>query len=400
MLPPGILTALLIATTGLWALVSVVVLIDRARHEAHMDRLAAARAELARTNPSLEDHAKDVARRIGAMDFQRLVLEGLPHEVEAALARQVRLRAGEDRLQRRADGNGSGDVWQRIAALQVLASSGTAEAYPALDRALRSGNAPLATAAIRMLTMLGGRDAAMVLIKAVRDGAYSRARLAAAIDRLPALRGDLLAPLFESADPSARFWGARLAGRFNAREWATSVRRLTSDGSPLVRRAAIEALARIGDAADRELMLARFDDPVPFVRAHAARAVAAFADHGVAEALVKQLADREWIVRAAARQALRKVGQPAVEPLVRAMWDGDRFAANSAAEVLFLTGTIAELARQVLGSPGVTVETVRVVQRYMSVAGPHLAQALLGGFGDADRVILMRYLDARMATAG
>jgi len=199
----GILTPLLIATGALWAVVGMFVLIDRARHDAHEHHLDAARDELARSNPSLEEHAQHVSRRIGTLDFQQLVLEGLPHAVEIELARQVSLRAGTDRIHRQADGSESVGIWQRIAALQVLASSATRDAYPVLDRALRSGRAPLATAAIRMLTTLGGRDAAVVLITALRDGAYSQARLAAAIDRLAALPADLLAPLFESLDPQA-----------------------------------------------------------------------------------------------------------------------------------------------------------------------------------------------------
>jgi hypothetical protein len=398
MVPVGILTPLLLAATALWALVAVFVLVDRARYDAHTGRLDRARKELARTNPSLEEHARDVARRIGPTAFQELVLEGLPHDVETALARQVRARAGEDRLRRRADGSESRGVWGRIEALQVLASSGAADAYPALDSAVRSGKPQLAVAAIRMLTRLGGREAAVVLIKALRDGAYSRARLAAAIDRLPALHADLLTPLFESAEPSVRFWGARLAGRFRAREWTPSVRRLVKDGSPLVRRGAVEALAAIGDAADRHLLLARLDDPTAFVRAHAARAIATSADESAADALVTLLADREWIVRASARRALRSIGRPAIAPLIRAMSNADRFAANSAAEVLYANGTITDLARQVLMTPTIAFEATPILQRYMAVAGSHLAQALLSGFTDGERVTLMRYLDARTAT--
>lgn len=393
----GILTPLLIATATLWAIVGVFVLIDRVRHDAFEHRLDAARDELARTNPSLEEHAKQVSRRIRTSDFQQLALDGLPHNVEIALARQVWLHAGEDKIRRQANGSDSVGMWQRIAALQVLASSGTSEAYPALDRALRSGSAPLASAAMRMLTTLGGRDAALVLIRALRDGAYSRARLAAAIDRLPALPADLLAPLFESLEPQARFWGVRLAGRFRAREWTPAIRRLTNDGSPLVRRAVVEALGAIGDTADRDLLLARFADPIPFVRAHAARASAIFTDQGVVTALVNLLSDREWIVRAAARRALRAIGTPAVASLVRAMWDADGFAANSAAEVLYQTGTIGELARRVVDAPSTAAEPMRIVHRYMAIAGPHLRHALVTRFTIPERALLLRLLDARLA---
>jgi HEAT repeat protein len=394
----GILTPLLIATGALWAAVAVFVLIDRARHDAHERRLDAARDDLARSNPSLEEHAQQVSRRIGTADFQQLALEGLPHAVEIALARQVSLRAGGDRIRRQADGGDGVGMWKRIAALQVLASSGTSDAYPALDRALRSGSAPLAAAAIRMLTTLSGREAAVVLIKAVRDGAYSRARLAAAIDRLPALRADLLAPLFESIEPQARFWGVRLAGRFQAREWTPAIRRLANDGSPLVRRAVVEALSALGDAADRDLLLARLVDPVPFVRAHAARASATFTDQDTVMALVNLLSDQHWIVRAAARRALRTIGTPAVDALVRTMWDTDGFAANSAAEVLYQTGTIAQLARRIIDAPMTAAEPMRSVHRYMAVAGPHLTHALLDRLSASERVALVRHLDATVAT--
>ena len=395
----GILTPLLIATAASWAVVGLFVLVDRARHDAHEHRLDDAREELMRRNPSLDEHAERVSRRIGTSDFQQLVLEGLPYEIETTLARHVWIRAGEDKLRRQADGSDSVGMWQRIAALQVVASAGSTDAYPALDRALRSGSAPLATAAIRMLTTSGGREAAVVLINALRDGVYSRARLAAAIDRLPALPADLLAPLFDSLEQEARFWGVRLAGRFQSREWAPAIRQLTNDSSPLVRRAVVEALGAIGETSDRDLLLTQFKDPVPFVRAHAARASAIFTDQAVVTALVNLLADREWIVRASARRALRTIGEPAIDALVSAMSDKDVFAANSAAEVLYHNGTMASFARWIIDAPTTAADATRIVHQYMAVSGPHLRHALVHRFSAAERALLMRLLDTGLAIA-
>jgi HEAT repeat protein len=236
------------------------------------------------------------------------------------------------------------------------------------------------------------RPAAVILVTALRDGVFAPSRLAAAFDRMLRPPADVLALLLDGELPAARFWGARLAGRLMAREWAVKVRALADDADPIVRRAAVEALGVIGDTSDRPRLIARFRDPVPMVRVHAARASAAFANETVADALTELLADREWIVRAAARDALRSINGIGTAALVRTLWHPDRFAANNAAEVLHLTGAAAQAARRVLQGAGASADLVAILARFAAVGGGHLRDALVEPLEERSRGLLLAHI--------
>lgn len=356
---------------AIWIALSGTILIDRSLHDRRARRSTQLRARL-RVAPAA---AGDAARQMTPGRFQDLVLAGVPPEAETTLADQICARSGDRQLRMIADGTLPAGIAARIAALQVLVSARRPDAYDALDRCLRSGERNLAAAAVRMLIRLDDRRAAEILIAALCDGAHPGSRLAAAIDRMSVARADLLAPLLDHPEAPPRFWGVRLAGRLRAAEWAARVRALTADADPLVRRAAVETLGVIGNQKDRVLLLTRFLDPVPMVRVHAARASAAFGSAPVADALAELLGDREWIVRAAAREALRRIGDPAAPALIRALSNDDAFAANSAAEVLFLTGAMATVARRLVRVPG-DREAIEIVRRFSRAAGPHLNRAL------------------------
>jgi hypothetical protein len=159
-----------------------------------------------------------------------------------------------------------------------------------------------------------------------------------------------------------------------------------------VRRAAVEALGRLGSIDDRALLLARFYDPAPMVRVHAARAAAtALIGGSAAEALVQLLSDREWIVRAAARESLRTIGGTATPAVTRALWHGDAFAANNAAEVLFQTGVTVRLVHELLHEPS-NGDHRRLVERLLDVSGPQILRAVNDQLDVRDRSALQRVL--------
>ena len=376
MIPRLILDALLIVVVGIWAALGLAIVIDRRRFDRRTQRSTSLQKRL-HLAPGL---ASGAAREMTLAEFQEMVFSGLPSAVEASLAHQLLARHGEEHLRALAEGTTAADNPTRVRALQVLVSAAHEGAHYALDRCLRSGNRELASAAVRMLIRLDDRRAAVVLIDALCDGAYAASRLAAAVDRMSVPRSELLAPLLTHANSTPRFWGVRLAGRLGAREWRPRVAELTADPDPLVRRAAVETLGAIGEPKDRVLLLVRFLDPVPMVRVHAARASAAFATPEVADSLCELLRDPEWIVRAAARDALQRVGEVATAALTRALWDEDRFAANSAAEVLFLTGAALRRTRQMMMNPD-DGDALRFVTRFLAVAGPLLQHALVAQLG-------------------
>jgi len=390
------LDRILLAVAAGWAIVALVALVGRTRRVQQIRRVASFQRELHAFRGSPDGPRGEAfsrhARRLNAADFRELEFQGLPKDLAPAVAQTLRARAGEARVRRLAAGEDAASVWTRIAALEILVASGDAQMYPLLDRGLRSGSRSLATSAMRLLARLDDRPAAVILVTALRDGVFAPSRLASAFDRLVRPPADVLALLLDAEQPAARFWGARLAGRLGAREFAAKVRALAADANPIVRRAAVEALGVIGNPSDRPLLVAHFRDPVPMVRVHAARASAAFANEAVADALTELLADREWIVRAAAREALRSTNGLGTAAVVRTLWHPDRFAANNAAEVFHLTGAATQAARRVLQGAGASADLVAILARFVAVGGAHLRDALLEPFEERARGLLLAHI--------
>src|SRR5204862_7724605 len=129
----------------------------------------------------------------------------------------------------------------RISAGRVLAAARSDRRYECLDKMLRSGTPVLGAASIRILAKIDTRQSAALLINALRDGVYSRSRIAAAIDMMSVARADLLKTLFAATEPEVLFWAAKLAGRPKALEWTSHARQLGLDTQPLVRRPAVDA---------------------------------------------------------------------------------------------------------------------------------------------------------------
>jgi len=336
----------------------------------------------------MADTLPDVSRS----EFQELVLAGLPDSAQMALAQELRAQGGDEPLIALVTGQKRGSIDERIEALQILVSGRHPEMYRLLADALRSPQAELANIALRLLRALNDAASANVLIGALDSRTGSASRIAAALNRMTVPYGAYLGPLLQHENATVRFWATLLVGRTNSSQWAVSVRRLVTDPEPMVRRAAVETLGRIGTDDDRRHVLARFFDPSPMVRVHAARAAIAFADASVAAALVTLLCDREWIVRAATRDALRAMGALATPSVVRVLWQGDPFAANNAAEVLFLTGAAITMIREAVDGRASTAET-RLVQRLVAASGAQILRALNDQLDSAQQMALQRLSD-------
>jgi HEAT repeat protein len=314
-------------------------------------------------------------RPVSRSQFQRLVRAGLPGQVETALAEEVRSHEDERALLAIAGGAGRASITDRVQALQVMVSSRHPEIHATLARALRAADPELAAVALRFLRRLDDEQAVGILIEALAAGVASPSRIAAALDRMTAERGPRLGALLAHANPTVTFWALLLIGRLGASQWAAGARRLLTDSSPMVRRAAVEAVGRLAVPGDRDPVLACLSDPSPVVRLHAARAAAAFPDAITASALVALLSDREWVVRAAARDSLHHLGAAATPAVTQALWLDDEFAANNAAEVLFLNGAALFYVEGLLDNPR-HAERLRLVERLVAVSGPQIARAV------------------------
>jgi hypothetical protein len=391
----SLVASVLYVVAFVWLKLMLWIAADRYGHERRIRRMAALKQRLHRSSPGDASALRTIVSELTIAQLDAVILEGLPPAMEIAVATAMHERSAE--LLR--DARGAGSVWQRISAVRILAAARSDRRYELLDKMLRSGTPVLGAASIRILAKIDTRQSADLLIKALRAGVYSRSRIAAAIDTMSVSRADLLETLFDGAEPEVLFWAVKLAGRLNAREWTSRVRQLAMEENPLVRRAAVEALGSLGDATDLTLLVRRMSDPLPFVRAHAARAGVRFADPETIDALVALLADRHWMVRAAARDALARIGAPALPAVKHALWHSDRFAADSAAEILHRTGGAAVAARQILEDAGAARRQSPMLARFLAVAGPNLRAAFLGQLSARDRRVLIGHLEPASGTA-
>ena len=284
------LSVLMWVVLAAWAVTAAIILVEFQWRK----RRGARAADLMERLTGSDSSGTDTLPELSRSEFQDLVSAGLPQTVEVAVAQELRAHEGDDRLLAIATGDESASPEKRIQALQILVSGRHPEMYSVMAEALRDSQEEVAAVALRLLRELDDEPAARTLVDALADGACSASRVAAALDLMTVERAGLLGVLLQHASPTVRFWGLQLAGRTNAAAWSEQIRTLVIDREPIVRRAAVEAIGRLGLPEDRPLLLARLFDPSPMVRVHAARAATAFADGNVADALVKLLSDREW----------------------------------------------------------------------------------------------------------
>ncbi|MDH5361939.1 MAG: HEAT repeat domain-containing protein, partial [Aigarchaeota archaeon] len=94
-----------------------------------------------------------------------------------------------------------------------------------------------------------------------------------------------------------------------------------------VRSRAVEALGKIGGARAVEPLIQTLNDEAWHVRGAAAAALGEMGDKRAVEPLVQALKDEgelSWHVRERAARALGKIGEPAEEPLIRALKNESR----------------------------------------------------------------------------
>ena len=388
MISNEVLTFVLWLVIAAWSGTVVIIVVEFQSRKRHDARSAQLLDQLTTSTLFAADSLPDVSRT----EFQELVLAGLSESAQVALAQELRTQGGDAALLALVSGERRGSIEERIEALQILVSGRHPEMYDVLAAALRSSQPELASIALRLLRALNDQSSANVLIGALDENAHAASRIAAALNRMTVDYGPLLGSLLQHDSPTVRFWALVLVGRTGTSQWMWTIRGMLTAREPQVRRAAVEAIGRLGSTEDRRLVLARFFDPSPMVRVHAARASVAFADVSVADALARLLSDREWVVRAAARDALRTMGTVATPAIIRTLWQGDPFAANNAAELLFLTGETVKLIREVIIRPD-QPERTRLVQHLITASGSQIMRAVSDQLDPGEQAAMERLVE-------
>jgi HEAT repeat protein len=132
---------------------------------------------------------------------------------------------------------------------------------------------------------------------------------------------------------------------------------------PATRAIAYGAIAEAQVAGARSVALEGLRDSQAAVRAEAASAVAATAQDAAVEPLVGLLADVDARVRDAAAEALAQIGDPAVDAVADALFDGREDGALAALDRLPLDGAAVRVRRFASESVGRALEDARLQSR-------------------------------------
>lgn len=294
---------------------------------------------------------------------------------EAAARRLLGHRRGRTVNQARSHRSDT-DKWRRLAALRILSLGGSSIAKPELARALRDSDPDVVGGAVAILGSRADRESAAMLVTALREGRYSRSRIAAQLDAFPLPIAGLLRPLLEDPDPTIRQWGATLLGRYPDPEIELELAALLVDDDPQVRAAMLKSLARTKSRLAAPAAVTALADPVWFVRVHGARALGRLGELDRASELVALLADEQWWVRTAAKESLQELGEgvePAVLPALRS---DDRFVRDGVAEVLQNIGFVDDLIRRLEHAPHDEL-ALRVLRSIFQNGGAAVAGAAL-----------------------
>ena len=269
--------------------------------------------------------------------------------------------------------------WRRVTALQRLERAHHPLVPQLVKLVLDDEDPRITAAALRTLGDIGDDWAIDILIDALRRGHGSRARVAAELEALAPAPGRRLVALLRDWDPTVRFWAATLLRPYPDLADATLIE-LTWDQDPNVRAAVVETLGSRSGSAVETALLARLGDNEWFVRVHAARAAGHVLGAEAAPSIVRLLADERWWVRTAAKDALRGLGSDAIPSLLSVLAHEDRFARNGTAEVLQDIGFVDSLALDNPRSP--------LLERIYAAGGERFrtaAEARLAGAVAADR---------------
>lgn len=276
----------------------------------------------------------------------------IPRRVHQLVAESLVRRQGAPALSALASRTNARGA-RRIAALRALALTGAADTWALLRATLVDASTEVVAATVSLLTEMGDRRAAALLIDLLISGSHPRSRVATALESFSADIWDLLVPLLTADNAIVRYWGTMLLRNHPAGPGTLErLEALAGDADPMVRKAALYALARLGGAETSPVAVRCLADPVPYVRAYAVRALAAWTVPGNLGPIVPLLADRDWWVRSAVKEALAAAGESMEPALLPYLTHPDPFARNGAAEVLQNTGGFERLVlREAAGRP-------------------------------------------------
>lgn len=202
----------------------------------------------------------------------------------------------------------------------------------------------------------------------------------------------LLAILDRRDRPTARAWAANVLGELRADSALPALLRGLDDSDDEVRAKSATALGRLGDRiAVGPLLDHLLVDPAPFVRARIANALGHFGDSDVTDRLVHALGDSAWWVRMRSVEALERIGPAAEQPLLGALDNADAGIRGRAAVTLERLGAAATLASSIRNEENAG-EAAETLAKFPSAGARELIAELLVAPMESVRGVTLRAL--------
>ena len=262
-----------------WLLVSAYVVVDRFIHdrrERHLIDIARALTDPAVAALPLLDRSPAIRRTLGGLSrrvvYRMVASTDFPLWVTEIFAAYSLEQWGLDRMIDDASAATSRSKWRRVSALFALGHIRPGAEHALLRAAVLDPDREIASAAVVVLHRIGDREAAAILIDALRDASLPPSRIATHLDQFPIPIDDLLRPLLANTLPAMRYWSASLLFRYpNANGIAGEVAALVDDPTPTVRKAALVALGVMDAEVAVPVARRALKDPVAYVRSAAWR---------------------------------------------------------------------------------------------------------------------------------
>jgi HEAT repeat protein len=293
--------------------------------------------------------------------------------------------------------------WRRISALFALGHVRAIGVHELLRATTSDADADVAGAAAVILGRLGDRAAAEILIDALRQPTLPASRIAMQLDQFPSPISDLLRPLLHDSLAHTRYWAASLLHRYSAIPGlAAEIAQLVDDRESTVRKAALAALGTAPTVVAIPAARRALADSTGYVRSTAIRVLE---QHGVRERdlsrrrdlaswIAPSMADREWEVRLAAKESLVRLGPTVWREVAAYLESPDRFARNSAAEVVQNLGVLDWTLRSIESGLVPEAELTDLVTRAFREGGRAMVDAA------AVRALPGQRIDAETPWAG
>jgi hypothetical protein len=374
----------------IWAIVSVLVIVNRLLYDRRQRRLVDIARALA--DPTLEalpplersPAVRRSLRRLSRRAVYRMVASSeYPKWLTEVFAAYALEYLGPSRMLRDASNISWRSKWRRISALFALGHLRVSGVHELLEKAVLDRDPEVAAAAVTILHRLGDRRAAELLVSALGGSSGCSSRIASYLDQYPIPVYDLLLPLLRDTRPEVRYWSVSLLTRDPGNtDLSAQVARLTDDPDPHVRKAVLTTLC--ARAAPQAVPVARrhLSDTAAHVRSAAIRVLGLRGEGEpvprrceIASWIAPMLRDPIWEVRLAAKESLVRLGQDIWREVARQLDSADEFARNGAAEVLQNLGTL-DWALTFVGAGVVPhAELQGVLTRAFEEGGPRMLAA-------------------------